>query len=191
VWELAHIPVNLILLCHVLVEQVRGSAEQVRGDTDSSSRRSLYGLYVSVERLLWRRYCVRTVKDTDVSRLRDDQIAELISVHDSVLCDVAFAAMKEGVVVISGEIIARMLRGSDLSVQDVLQTGFLVQSMGQGAQYQYYFLHLTLQEYFAAKRASTLLHHLCDMSDAVGARADLDWLRNHRDDPQACADEFY
>ena len=179
VWDLAHVPINLVLLCHVLLED---AAMLTRG-----RQSTLTELYVRVERLLLRRFCVRN--GMDVARMTAAEVAAASTSLCACVSAVGFHAMKAGVVMIPGRTVRDAVESCGLPVDascwDMLSSSGLIMQAGAGhtggfehkpEMEHYHFLHLTLQEYFAAKRVCAGL-----MGTHVLGVEDVDWLQEHKD----------
>jgi hypothetical protein len=125
------------------------------------------------------------MKRVDLAKLTDDDIAKLTCNVSMVLSDIAFDALRAGVAVFPGELIGKHLQAAHPSIENLLQTGILVQtravSSADWQQSQYYFMHLTLMEYFAGKAVAKLLS--LPSHKAALRRDDLAWLFAHKDAP--------
>ena len=193
VWELAHVPVNLVLLCHVMMAELQAAVavSPAAAAIPSSMEISLNlaELYAKVETLLLSRYLARRGTVLGHGSLPESRVCEPLR---SVLCDVAWAALREGVVVIPASIVLHAIAQHNgttpgtVTIDDLLLSGLLVQatdavggSAWMGA--QFHFLHFTLQEYFAAKRVAGALTQTC--SFACGDDS-LSWLQAHKGEPQ-------
>ena len=176
VWELAHIPVNLVLLCHVY-----GTA---KGDLMRDNL-SLTQLYNQVEHLLLKRYCARAHgRIIDASNLSDGQYHELTNDLVASFCCIAFVAMQTGFVMIPVHMVTAVLQSYCFTVtlDQLLLSGLVVAAgVNDGGSVQHVqFLHLTLQEYFAGKRVADLLMR---RSGLATDSSDMAWLIENRDAP--------
>lgn len=173
VWELAHVPINLVLLCHVLQD---GAI-----DTDLS----LTELYAHVEERMWRRYCQR--QGCDMHALTTAMLREQTGTLAHVLSLIAFRGMQDGVVLLPGASIqdwllscdCRVVASSSDTLWDLLgDCGVLLpQSVTPDPRdAQFLFLHLTLQEYFAAQHVA----RECRAGRSVTSSPDLLWLCRHK-----------
>ena len=140
---IAHVPVNLQILCALWKDQGYGVREELQ-------QGNLSGLYRLFTEYLWRRY---------EKRLRQEQLKHQNQEKlFNALGQVAFKALKEGEVLISTGRIATSLVGGDIDIQ-AAQTAFkdvgflLLNSVDEGSvePTRYEFPHLTFQEYFAGR----------------------------------------
>lgn len=168
--DLAHIPINLSLLCHVLKERGR----------DLTADMTLTQLYTQMEALMWRRYCQR--QGENMATLTPERIEALTTPLAQTLSRVALLAMKAGKILLSGAELLDFavafnvdegLRGRHQEMQiwrKLMDAGFIVQAQATGREgdfrhAQFSFLHLTLQEYFAAKELhkAVVYHEMSEM----------------------------
>jgi hypothetical protein len=163
VWELAHIPVNLLLMCHVFLDEVRNHDGGAPRDRDTRVL-SLFALYERMETLLWLRYIGRT--GVDVTRIsRYAPVESLYSLPGcgktaEAICRLAYRAMRDGIVMIDWPTVVAVLDETGVTLDSILSSGFVVQSGAQGSPgelSQFHFLHLTFQEYFAGKHVTSAL----------------------------------
>lgn len=162
-WQLAHVPINLILLCNVL------------SGVDESDELTVTSVYCRIERLMMRRYYVRVHgSDDGTSGIDEDAIDLFVQPMLTVLSRIALQAVMRGVVVIPGDLIQSCFVGS-VGWDQVLACGMLNQAdsavVSPGSA-QYYFLHLTLQEFYAAKAVLSACQY--------NITSVLDWLRLHK-----------
>lgn len=154
IWEFAHSPVNLLLLCHVFAEAGPALEEL-----------SLTKLYSRVESLMGRSYCAKVGED--ITALTPTLQSKRVAPVFGLLSEIAYEAMKSGVVVIPGSSIRSWVSHSPCAAEisgdfwsALLTSGLLVQADGHDDDpdsANFHFLHLTLQEYFAAKRITDAL----------------------------------
>ena len=184
-WELAHIPINLVLLCHVLSE------DNVSLQPD---RLTLTELYSQLERLMLRRYCVR--RGEDALKLTADRITLLTSPLVDCLAVLAFRALQSGAVMIAGVAVAQCIAVTGLGSSNgdgdgdgdgwsaLLDCGMLVRATSADAgsappnAHTYHFLHLTLQEYFAGVYVARML---LGWKESAARAEVLAWLQANKD----------
>ena len=143
-------------MCHVLSEP--GAI----GGGGVPAELTLTDLYAGAERLMLRQFCRRQGEDLTV--LTCGRLEELTGRVVATLSYIAYAGMKEGGVIIPRNVVWECMTRNGMAVggeDDNLQAWValtdsgLLQRVGDAsnpAEGDYQFLHLTLQEYFAAKR---------------------------------------
>jgi FYVE zinc finger len=183
IWELSHILINLVLMCHVFVDDALKRPQVPTRDV-ASARLSLSQLYRLVQMMLWRRYITRAHKDVDVNTLDDVAVFDQTFDLAFVLQKLAYFATLQGIVMLPGKLIESCL-DDDQTVDQLLLSGFVVQAGGEAdtgdwRNKQYHFLHLTLQEYFAGQFIQALL----SCSDTAPIEEDLSVLRTNKDSSQ-------
>lgn len=159
-WQLAHVPVNLILLCHVLK------------DSFYVANMSLTGVYTRIEWLMMLRS-----QDRELAAVEDSgaDVTPMLPMM-RVLSDVAMEAAMAGVVVIPGSAVEKCFSEREgVGWPQLLACGMLTQADVSSLTpdvAQFFFLHLTLQEYYAAKGVIGACMH---QNVTV-----LDWLRRNK-----------
>ena len=165
---IAHIPINLELMCSTWKDRVSQQSKQV--DT------TLTGLYDAIVALLLKRYVQKMDDDLPEEGWDVTKDSRCVSVR-TFLERLAFHALRQGQVVIPGDLVKQVrdqVKKADptLSLTQVVQAGFLTPP-GVGRDplmHEYYFLHLSFAEYFAgcyvAKHLSSesrfIRHHKYD-----------------------------
>ncbi len=168
--DLARVPINLILLCHAL--SAPGALEV------AAESMSLTLLYQRVEQLMWQRYCQR--QGEDMERLTPERQLTLTAPLMAAFSGIAFDAMRAGKIMIPGQRIyygalAEGLEDSPTLWKKLLDSGVIVQAQGDSGDpltSEFHFLHLTLQEYFAAKQIAAA----CQSNQAET----LGWMRQNK-----------
>ena len=166
-WELAHIPVNCVLLCHVVGEQL----QQGHGLPDLS----LTALYSRVEQLLLTRYCRRMGLDVVALQENAPLFQSSTAPVVAALSQLALSAVQQGATALPLTVSA-----VDASPAQLLDSGFVNCETDSNDSKSYHFLHMTFCEYFAARKLAQALSHtggivLCD---------ELAWLRSNRNAPR-------
>ena len=165
---IAHVPVNLQILCALWQDQTDGVQEEL----DQGSLPSLYRQFINY---IWYRY---------KGRLGKEQLQHQDKEHlFNTLGKVALQALEEGKVLISPILIDKIL-GADMdaraSQQAFKDAGFfLLQYVGEDAGKQegfYEFPHLTFQEYFAGR---ALAHQFLSKDEDEREEAN-DFLSEHK-----------
>ncbi|MCG8340707.1 MAG: ankyrin repeat domain-containing protein, partial [Cytophagales bacterium] len=130
---IAHVPVNLQILCFLWREDSPGVREE-------TLRGSLPGLYRRLTRYLWKRYTERHKEENLQNKDRE-------ALFDT-LGEIALKTLKKGEVLISQGLVDEVLEECSIAKEVVKESGFLLlEEVGQ----QYQFPHLTFQEYFAGR----------------------------------------
>ena len=172
-WDLAHVPIQLVLLCHVL-----NSLPELRSDTAVT----LTELFSHVEALMMHRYCRR--QGLDMERLTLARRLEVTWPVLAALAGIAYETLCAGQVMIPGSVVLHWMRNVGMGAASstdaelwklMLDCGVLVCADPHGDDFaarQYSFLHLTVHEYFAGKR----LAELCGTPTAQL----IAWLQHHK-----------
>jgi len=149
IWNLAHLPVNLEIICLILEKN-----PQINFDTTTS-------LYQKLLMALYQRYLKRENKEFELMGITEDIL--LAKSYIQILAKQAWRMMQEGVYVCSGGKLLEM-NGADTkenlsTIKILLDIGFIKQSGNNESiiDNKYYFPHLTYQEFFAAIYLATQL----------------------------------
>ena len=151
IFGLCHIPINLELICSIL--------QNSRGDI--SAIKSMTGLYEELTLTLQRRFLEQLGKLNPWMWQKGDIDNSEVGSLFELLESIAWIGFKEGQLLFSfarGQMVKLYCQypPSDEREQffsQICQTGF-IQSTGESAEFlknEYYFLHLTFQEFFAAR----------------------------------------
>ncbi|KIE04353.1 hypothetical protein NF27_IL00010, partial [Candidatus Jidaibacter acanthamoeba] len=134
IWGIAHIPINLELICYAWE------------DLSREKNYTMSKLYKEISSKLLRRYLTKG-KNKEFLSEEAEEIAldewEECEEIVSKLEELAIEGMKGNEIVIGKEIVTRVL---GRNTKEVLKTG-IIKNMGEDV----HFLHLTFQEYFAAR----------------------------------------
>ncbi|CAF1639265.1 unnamed protein product [Adineta ricciae] len=148
IWGVAHIPVNLELICSLCSNQ----------DWSKTEHLSITTLYSMITEWLCRRY-LKTSNDK-ISQLPDHELYQCCRGELKFLERLAFTAMENNTIIIRPTLLKRTLRDTNIITQDhphILNIGILKSFAKEGVGTQiemnkeYYFVHLSFQEYFAAR----------------------------------------
>ncbi|MEL6412703.1 MAG: NACHT domain-containing protein, partial [Bacteroidota bacterium] len=175
VYGIAHIPINLQILCALWEEEGREAAQQKQLETAISD--SLTGLYSELTEYLWERYKKKKLGDKAFGELSEAEkerhrklkqyCKDIEAPLHQTLGQIALEGLAKGELLIGAQPVAQVLAKCDVSKQDDLEallgeSGFL-NSTDQGERY---FLHLTFQEYFAGKELARQLLHPAEAKQA-------------------------
>jgi HEAT repeat protein len=154
IWGIAHIPVNLELICSLW------------SDTDWSKTKTLTmtTLYDNITEWLCRRYLQK--QNINHTQMRKKKIYDQCHKELQFLETLAFNAMESNEIILQTELIEETENETDCNLDDHPQllnfgilkayddkpTGNQIQ-----AEKQYYFIHLSFQEYFAARHLLQIL----------------------------------
>ncbi|CAF1401050.1 unnamed protein product [Adineta steineri] len=154
IWGVAHIPVNLELICSLCSNQ----------DWSTTERLSITALYNMITQWLCRRY-LKTSNDRFL-QLSDDELYQRCKSELTFLQNLAFTAMKDNTIIIRPTLLKKALKEANIVNQDhphILNIGILKSFVKEGVGTQiemnkeYYFVHLSFQEYFAARYLTHIL----------------------------------
>ncbi|UJR29479.1 hypothetical protein I4U23_010691 [Adineta vaga] len=154
IWGVAHIPVNLELICSLCSNQDWSETEQL----------SITTLYNMITEWLCRRY-LKTSNDK-ISQLSEDELYQRCIKELTFLEKLAFTAMENNIIIIKPILLKKTLKDININSQDhphILNIGILkcFTKQGVGTQIEmnkeYYFVHLSFQEYFAARYLTNIL----------------------------------
>ena len=164
IWGIAHIPVNLELICSLW------------GDIDQSQKTTLTmtGLYDKITEWLLRSYCLKQKKlsKIEIDMKSRNGIYQFCQNELMFLEILAFNAMKSSTLILQPSALERALEDANVTAEDkkhIFNIGVLKSFDGKatGNQSQtkkeYYFVHLSFQEYFAARY---LVNNLSNSTDA-------------------------
>jgi HEAT repeat protein len=148
IWGIAHIPVNLELICSLWSNEDWSETEQV----------TITRLYTKLTEWLCRRY-LRT-HDHQIVQLYQNEIDRRCQKELAFLDSLAFNAMESNTIIIRSSILKKALNEAEVSSQEhphILNIGILKSVNKQGisnrieTEKDHYFVHLSFQEYFAAR----------------------------------------
>jgi HEAT repeat protein len=148
IWGVAHIPVNLELICSLWSNE----------DWLESKELTITTLYSIMTEWLCRRY-LRT-QDNQILQLSEDEIDQRCQKELAFLESLAFNAMENSTIIIRPTLLKKALNEAQVSSQEhphILNIGILKSFNKQGIGIQielskdHYFIHLSFQEYFAAR----------------------------------------
>ena len=152
IWGIAHIPVNLELICSLW------------GDTDRSQTTTLTmtGLYDNITEWLLRRHLLKNknLPQTDINGMFKTDIDQYCRKELMFLGTLAFNAMKSSTLILQPSSFEQALEDANQTVEDkkhIFNIGVLKSFDGKAtgnqsqAKKEYYFVHLSFQEYFAAR----------------------------------------
>ena len=148
IWGVAHIPVNLELICSLCSNQ----------DWSDKERLSITVLYSMITVWLCRRYL--KADNSKILQLPNKEIHQQCQNELKFLENLAFIAMKKNTIVIRPCLVKEALEKANITIQNyphILNIGILKSFTKQGVGTQvemekdHYFVHLSFQEYFAAQ----------------------------------------
>ncbi len=148
IWGVAHIPVNLELICSLWSNENWSETEQLTMTT----------LYSRMTEWLCRRYL--TSPNKQIPNLSKNQVYQRCQNELVFLESLAFNAIESNTIIIRPSLLERTLDEAKISLQDhphILNIGVLksFNKQGIGTQIEtekdHYFVHLSFQEYFAAR----------------------------------------
>jgi HEAT repeat protein len=148
IWGVAHIPVNLEIICSLWSNEDWSEIEQL----------TITILYTKMTEWLCRRYL--KTNDNQISQLLQTEIDQCCQKELAFLESLAFNAMESNTIIIRSSILKKALSEAKVSLQEhphILNMGILksVNKQGIGNRIEidkdHYFVHLSFQEYFAAR----------------------------------------
>ncbi|CAF1417801.1 unnamed protein product [Adineta ricciae] len=155
----AHIPVNLELICSVWSGKNSMETEKL----------TITALYNTMIEWLCRRYL--KAQNIHYQKLSERELYERCKTELTFLECLAFMAMDSNTIIIRPDLLKRALDEANVSTEnnpDILNIGILksFHQKGIGTQIEmekdYYFVHLSFQEYFAARYLINILHESYD-----------------------------
>jgi hypothetical protein len=162
IWGVAHIPVNLEIICSLWSNEDWSEIEQL----------TITILYTKMTEWLCRRYL--KTNDNQISQLSQTEIDQHCQKELAFLESLAFNAMESYTIIIRSSILKKALHEAKVSLQErphILNMGILksVNKQGIGNRIEmekdHYFVHLSFQEYFAARYLITALK--CSQTEKV------------------------
>lgn len=139
----AHIPINLELICSLW------DYKQL------SAPMSVTELYSEMSTLLYRRYLREKQHRTDEADMTDRRVRECCMPAIQSLGELAYRGMETGEIILGAQLVEPVLDASPEAVQigDLLEMGLLkpTREIAMRTKNDYYFVHLTFQEYLAAE----------------------------------------
>ena len=154
IWGVAHVPVNLELLCSLWSDQ----------NWPETQRLTITRLYSTMTDWLCRRYL--TAQSVSIQQLSTTDVHEQCEEELRFIQTLAFDAMKSNMILLRPTLLKTAMETTKISRQKYSRTlnmGILksVSTQGVGTQVEknkdHYFLHLSFQEYFAARYLSNAL----------------------------------
>ena len=148
IWGVAHIPVNLELICSLWSNE----------DWSNTKPLTITALYTTITEWLCRRYLV--AQDTSKRKIHRNKLYQICKPELTFLESLAFHAMASNSIIIPPSLVDKALAEAEVTLDDssyVLNVGFLKsfnkQGTGTGIETDkdHYFIHLSFQEYFAAR----------------------------------------
>jgi hypothetical protein len=159
IWGVAHIPVNLELICSLWSNE----------DLSETKELTITVLYTIMTEWLCRRYLsmpnkqIQNLSTADVNQRCKDELVFLESL--------AFNGMKSNTIILRPNLLEKALNEAKVSLQDhphILNIGILKSFNKRGIDTQietgkdHYFVHLSFQEYFAARYLTNALNGSLD-----------------------------
>ncbi|CAF0983062.1 unnamed protein product [Adineta steineri] len=148
IWGVAHIPVNLELICSLWSNE---------GFTETKEL-TITSLYTIMIEWLCRRYL--SMPDKKIQDLSRDDVNQRCEKELAFLENLAFNGMKSNTIILRPNLLRKALNEENVSLHDhshILNMGVLKSYNKQGINTQietdkdHYFVHLSFQEYFAAR----------------------------------------
>ncbi|CAF1127785.1 unnamed protein product [Adineta steineri] len=148
IWGVAHIPVNLELICSIWSNE----------DFIKTNELTITSLYSVMTEWLCRRYLAMPNKK--IQNLSKDDVGQRCEKELSFLENLAYNGMKSNTIILRPNLLRKALNEEKVSLHDhphILNMGVLKSFNKQGINTQietekdYYFVHLSFQEYFAAR----------------------------------------
>lgn len=123
-WAMAHVPINLFLLCHSLANSARTDSEDALESTPTGTRSavSFTQVYSAIDRLMMKGYTSRKVVG---------EVPQAVEAMSVLFCVVALQATLDGAVMIPGSTIGSVLQsvgGGSISWADILNIGVVTQA---------------------------------------------------------------
>ena len=158
IWGIAHIPVNLELICSVWSNQ----------DLSEIRHLTITTLYTTMTEWLCRRYLMSQNHAIQMLFESEEEIYEQCQKQLTFLENLAFHAMDTNTIIIQPPLLKSVLKQTNIKSHDYTQTlkigllkSFNKQTTGNQVELNkdHYFIHLSFQEYYAARY---LIHALND-----------------------------
>jgi len=175
IWGIAHIPVNLELICSVWSNQ----------DLSEIRHLTITTLYTAMTEWLCRRYLM--LQSSKIQILSKKKLYENCHKEITFLETLAFHAMKNNTIIIQPRLLNKIIEETQIDSEEdypkILKIG-LLKSFDKGStgnqlelEKDHYFIHLSFQEYFAAR----YLIHALNNSKSEEAKAFINRQKyNHR-----------
>jgi HEAT repeat protein len=170
IWGVAHIPVNLELICSLWSTEDWSETEQLK----------ITMLYTKMTEWLCRRYL--KTNDNKIRQLLQTEIDQYCQKELAFLESLAFHAMESNTIIIQSSALKKALNEAKVSLQEhphILNMGILksVNKRGIGniieTDKDHYFVHLSFQEYFAAS-------YLIDALKGSQSEKAIKFIKNHK-----------
>ncbi|CAF0950106.1 unnamed protein product [Adineta steineri] len=148
VWGVAHIPVNLELICSLWSNE----------DFIETKELTITSLYTVMIEWLCRRYL--SMPNKNIQNLSKDDVDQRCEKELACLENLAFNGMKSNTIILRPNLLRKALNEEKVSLRDhphILNMGILKSFNKQGVNTQietgkdHYFVHLSFQEYFTAR----------------------------------------
>ncbi|CAF1340931.1 unnamed protein product [Adineta steineri] len=148
IWGVAHIPVNLELICSLWSNE----------DFTETNELTITSLYTMMIEWLCRRYL--SMPNKKIQNLSKDDVNQRCEKELAFLENLAFNGMKSNTIILRPNLLRKALKEEKVSLHDhphILNMGVLKSFNKQGIDTQietdkdHYFVHLSFQEYFAAR----------------------------------------
>ncbi|CAF4800114.1 unnamed protein product, partial [Rotaria socialis] len=171
IWSIAQIPVNLELICSLWQDQ----------SISYSSLSTISDLYEKILTWLCRRYLIEQ-HDTAHENLRDSEVLAKCKTLLKIMESLAFEAMEANKIIITSELIEKSLdetRTTRSDLNKIVKLGLLQfyddksDESGGNKELQYYFVHLSFQEFFTAR-------HMINNLNTDRCEAAIDFIKKHK-----------
>ena len=159
IWGVAHIPVNLELICSLWSNQDLIEVQEIK----------ITALYTMMTEWLCRRYL--SLPNKQIRNLSQDEINQQCQKELKFLESLAFYATKSNTIILRPNLLKIALNEAKVSLHDhphILNIGILKSFNKQGigtriqTEKDHYFVHLSFQEYFAARYLTNALNGSLD-----------------------------